>query len=250
MGGGDDDASDVSVMRQPWRALPLAVAELGRLAGAWARWMLLHPGVWFGLVPLLLLHVLMSRVVQSALFVEAERLGLAALWWVGLGVLSSVGLGSGMHTGLLFAFPHILQVSLAAYACGHMDFSATRDVWFAPAASAFVCRSPAIEGASVASVAVLDVCFKALPAILLWGAGTALGELPPFLLARAGRSASLRESETAVSGSESASGWMEGLMRGAAMRFGLWGVVAMSAWPNALFDVLGMAAGAGKSRRN
>jgi hypothetical protein len=40
------------------------------------------------------------------------------VWWVGLGVLSSVGLGTGMHTGLLFLFPHILKVSLAADECG------------------------------------------------------------------------------------------------------------------------------------
>ena len=32
------------------------------------------------------------------------------MWWVGLGVLSSIGLGTGMHTGLLFLFPHILKV--------------------------------------------------------------------------------------------------------------------------------------------
>ena len=35
-------------------------------------------------------------------------------WWVGLGVLSSIGLGTGMHSGLLFLFPHILQVSFFA----------------------------------------------------------------------------------------------------------------------------------------
>lgn len=32
------------------------------------------------------------------------------VWWVGLGVLSSIGLGTGMHSGLLFLFPHILKV--------------------------------------------------------------------------------------------------------------------------------------------
>lgn len=32
------------------------------------------------------------------------------VWWVGLGVLSSIGLGTGMHSGLLFLFPHMLKV--------------------------------------------------------------------------------------------------------------------------------------------
>ena len=43
---------------------------------------------------------------------EAEAWIQYAVWWVGLGVLSSVGLGSGMHSGVLFLFPHILKVSL------------------------------------------------------------------------------------------------------------------------------------------
>jgi hypothetical protein len=35
-------------------------------------------------------------------------------WWLGLGVLSSIGLGTGMHSGLLFLFPHMLKVRAAA----------------------------------------------------------------------------------------------------------------------------------------
>lgn len=35
-----------------------------------------------------------------------------AVWWVGLGVLSSIGLGTGMHSGLLFLFPHMLKVCM------------------------------------------------------------------------------------------------------------------------------------------
>lgn len=35
------------------------------------------------------------------------------IWWVGLGILSSIGLGTGMHSGLLFLFPHMLKVSAA-----------------------------------------------------------------------------------------------------------------------------------------
>lgn len=34
-------------------------------------------------------------------------------WWIGLGILSSIGLGTGMHSGLLFLFPHMLKASAA-----------------------------------------------------------------------------------------------------------------------------------------
>jgi hypothetical protein len=35
------------------------------------------------------------------------------VWWIGLGVLSSIGLGTGMHSGLLFLFPHMLKARAA-----------------------------------------------------------------------------------------------------------------------------------------
>ncbi len=41
---------------------------------------------------------------------EAEDWAQFVVWWVGLGVLSSIGLGTGMHSGLLFLFPHMLKV--------------------------------------------------------------------------------------------------------------------------------------------
>lgn len=45
-----------------------------------------------------------------------------ALYWLGLGVLSSVGLGTGLHTFLLYLGPHIAKVTLAAYECNSLDF--------------------------------------------------------------------------------------------------------------------------------
>lgn len=43
-------------------------------------------------------------------------------YWAGLGVLSSVGLGTGLHTFLLYLGPHIASVTLAAYECNSLDF--------------------------------------------------------------------------------------------------------------------------------
>lgn len=44
------------------------------------------------------------------------------LYWTGLGILSSVGLGTGLHTFLLYLGPHIAQVTLAAYECNTLNF--------------------------------------------------------------------------------------------------------------------------------
>ena len=40
-----------------------------------------------------------------------------AVWWLGLGILSSIGLGTGMHSGLLFLFPHMLKVGHGFVCC-------------------------------------------------------------------------------------------------------------------------------------
>ena len=44
------------------------------------------------------------------------------IWWVGLGILSSVGLGSGMHSGMIYVFPHVYWVCKTAEKCGNTDF--------------------------------------------------------------------------------------------------------------------------------
>lgn len=43
-------------------------------------------------------------------------------WWVWLGILSSVGLGTGLHTFLLYLGPHIASVTMAAYSCNSVNF--------------------------------------------------------------------------------------------------------------------------------
>ena len=58
---------------------------------------------------------------QSFLY-SLEKQTIWCLYWLGLGVLSSVGLGTGLHTFLLYLGPHIAAVTLAAYECGTLNF--------------------------------------------------------------------------------------------------------------------------------
>jgi hypothetical protein len=89
-----------------------------------------------------------------------------------------------MHTGMLFLFPHILQVCLAASSCPSLSFETTRDVWFVSGPSAFLCAESEASS-SLSAPSLLQLVLKALPAALLWGAGTAIGEIPPFWVSRA-----------------------------------------------------------------
>jgi vacuole membrane protein 1 len=43
-----------------------------------------------------------------------------ALYWVILGVASSIGLGTGLHTFVLYLGPHIAKVAIASTHCGYV----------------------------------------------------------------------------------------------------------------------------------
>lgn len=185
-----------------------------------------------------------------------------ASYWMLLGILSSVGLGSGLHvrarsaatlaraplsqanhfsslrnrhsnrasasfkiaqTFVLFLGPHVVRVATTAAARGRVDFSARIERYFdfsavgaaTPAmsqvgswdliAALSAALSPAYAanawgsgdsavfsnfGGSAAAGGfslVLAVAAKVAWPAFLWGVGTALGELPPYFIARAAR---------------------------------------------------------------
>ena len=110
--------------------------------------------------------------------VEAKLIWYA--WWLVLGILSSIGLGTGMHTFVLFLAPHIMQVTRTAFECNNLDFAVHGP-------SAFECLQPSLLN----HVRLLDVLRKVGLESLIWGAGTAIGELPPYFVARGGKSSFL-----------------------------------------------------------
>ena len=95
-----------------------------------------------------------------------------------MGVLSSVGLGTGLHTFLLFLGPFIARVTLAAYECGTTDFPEP------PYPNEVNCPE---ETTGDGEVTIWMIMAKVRFPAMCWGAGTALGELPPYFMARAAR---------------------------------------------------------------
>lgn len=63
-----------------------------------------------------------SPCVSLQYMMQLELQVLWCLYWVGLGILSSVGLGTGLHTFLLYLGPFIASVTLAAFTCNSVDF--------------------------------------------------------------------------------------------------------------------------------
>ncbi|NXE06132.1 VMP1 protein, partial [Lophotis ruficrista] len=97
-------------------------------------------------------------------------------YWVGLGILSSVGLGTGLHTFLLYLGPHIASVTLAAYECNSVNFPEP------PYPDQIVCPD---EEPAEGSISLWAIISKVRLEACMWGAGFFIGELPPYFMARA-----------------------------------------------------------------
>ncbi|GFY85083.1 SNARE associated Golgi protein family [Actinidia rufa] len=114
------------------------------------------------------------------------------LWWVALGVASSIGLGSGLHTFVLYLGPHIALFTIKAVQCGRVDIkSAPYDTIQLKRGPSWLDKDCSEFGPSpFASLHDSRIPLSSiLPQIqmeaILWGLGTALGELPPYFISRA-----------------------------------------------------------------
>ncbi|NP_001360488.1 Ectopic P granules protein 3 [Caenorhabditis elegans] len=169
-------------------------------------------------------------------------------WWVLLGVLSSIGLGSGLHTFLIYLGPHIAAVTMAAYECQSLDFPQP------PYPESIQCPSTK----SSIAVTFWQIVAKVRVESLLWGAGTALGELPPYFMARAARISGQEpddeeyreflelmnadkesDADQKLSIVERAKSWVEHNIH----RLGFPGILLFASIPNPLFDLAGITCG-------
>ena len=239
-----------TLLRQPARTVHLFAAAACDALLCWLRWLWRRRAT--AVYPLLaLLGTLLAahhaHGPHRAALLEAELFASVAAWWLGLGVLSSIGLGTGLHSGMLFLFPHIAKVCRSAEACCSVAFDSRKNSWFAlPAGELFAC--PAGKQRPCDAVPYSALLLKNLAPAILWGIGTALGEVPPYLLSRAAAEASKANQAHAgpSTGSASPNGFMErskAWMQRVLQRNGFWGLVALAAWPNSLFDFVGVCCG-------
>lgn len=243
------------------------------------RWLAAHPATLFLLVPLLLSYSLLKITGLAEYQVHELEMWIEYIvWWVGLGILSSIGFGSGMHSGLLFLFPHMLKVCLAAEKCNSLDFDVRVDTWWR--SDGFHCSNndagssgglfSLVRGSTAATeaatVALIPILLKILPTSILWGGGTAIGEIPPYILSYQAAKAGEKNSEfeaalfhnlkkkkkTTMKSSRGDGGknviiWVVDITKDWMFRFiqshGFWGILLLAAYPNAAFDLCGICCG-------
>lgn len=251
-------------------------------SGVWhvVQWVTFHPATRYAVLPTLLLYMIVRGTgMFQAQLADGHLWGEWFIWWFTLGVLSSIGFGSGMHSGLLFLFPHILKVCLAAERCSSLDFDVRMDTWWRP--ESFGCLgSEWLRSANATSTDNMQtlplfsaVYLKVLPTAIVWGIGTAFGEIPPYLLsyqaAKAGeRSIELegavclqneddgkvsvekkqhientRRANSLVTSLPQTVGAMKEWMLKFIKNRGFWGIVLLASYPNAAFDLCGICCG-------
>lgn len=174
--------------------------------------------------------------------VVAEQQLLWCLYWVGLGVLSSVGLGTGLHTFILYLGPFIASVTLAAFTCNSVDFPAP------PYPNDIVCPDDEADF----PITFWTVMSKVRLEAIMWGAGTALGELPPYFMARAARLSDhddledldYEEIEAVLhSNKKDPLTRAKKAVHRLVQRIGFFGILLCASIPNPLFDLAGITCG-------
>jgi len=155
------------------------------------------------------------------------------LYWVGLGVLSSIGLGTGLHTFLLYLGPHIAAVTLAAHECGSLDFPSP------PYPDEIICPDSITNSIPVSIYSIMS---KVRMEAFMWGTGTALGELPPYFMARTAR-LSGQSRESLLENQQHDHSKFGSLVKSIVEKAGFLGILACASIPNPLFDLAGITCG-------
>eukprot|EP00040_Diaphanoeca_grandis_P028519 m.165320 g.165320 ORF g.165320 m.165320 type:complete len:387 (-) comp31380_c0_seq1:120-1280(-) len=249
--------STTTFMKSPMTTSWYAGLALSNFFVGTAKYVATHKVFLFLVLPISIIWTTMEFVPGSYTpMVQEATFNLKfTLWWLGLGILSSIGLGTGMHSGMLFLFPHILKVVYSAEKCHSVDFESRHNMWFNPEVpqTSLLIACEVDENAGLPSF--FELWKKVLLASLIWGVGTAIGEIPPyhvsFLASVAGEKdeeleeemndvkADLKNASFIVRSFQSMKKWMIDFIK----RRGFVGVYLMSAWPNAAFDLVGMCCG-------
>ncbi|KAF5789735.1 hypothetical protein HanXRQr2_Chr09g0374791 [Helianthus annuus] len=180
------------------------------------------------------------------------------LWWVALGVASSIGLGSGLHTFVLYLGPHIAFFTIKAMQCGRVDIkSAIYDTiqlnrspsWLKKDCSEF--GPPLFSTEHGIQVPLTSILPQVQVEAILWGLGTALGELPPYFISRAASISGekidaadeLDASSTEDNGVASNLNNMKRWLLSHAQYLNFFTILILASVPNPLFDLAGIMCG-------
>eukprot|EP00933_Yihiella_yeosuensis_P063621 TRINITY_DN66823_c0_g1_i1.p1 TRINITY_DN66823_c0_g1~~TRINITY_DN66823_c0_g1_i1.p1 ORF type:complete len:503 (+),score=125.15 TRINITY_DN66823_c0_g1_i1:1675-3183(+) len=246
----------IGLFSTPLTAVRLAFIWIAEFSGRFLKNFVKHWATWLILVPLVAAwaatkyhfapHLYEPPVCggkDAGILWNVELALTEAAWWVILGILSSVGFGTGLHSGIMFLFPHVMQVVGAAEACNTTEGLIA---WYQhPCKLDCSTTTGAKDGSTVTLVRLFMLVTMQC---MLWGFGTAVGELPPYLVSKAARLAGSKDSDFEAELQEAREktdifSRMKIWTIDFTERHGFIGVFLLASWPNAAFDMCGMCCG-------
>jgi vacuole membrane protein 1 len=242
----------LTLYNHPWKTVQVAFQGLLALIYHSFRYILYHQVFIYVLLPTsTVVFILHHFPGAHTPYLDNLKFGIEyVVWWVGLGILSSIGLGSGLQSGVLFLFPHIFKTCLAAQTCGTMDFDSAEDMWFRSHSNLFKC--PDVITPENTPVSFGGMWRKIILVCFLQSAGTAIGEIPPYWMTRAARLAALEAggSQASEIPEELEANSKYSLINKAKegmvwflQSYGFLGVLIMASYPNIAFDLCGICCG-------
>eukprot|EP00126_Sphaerothecum_destruens_P005905 Sdes_comp19105_c0_seq2m9787 len=238
--------SKITLFQKPWSTLKFFLFELFTHLRDNLLWILDHHLAVIFILAFSLLSVLLyfTEGIHQPWVNACEQFLQLAFWWVSLGVLSSVGLGTGLHTFLLYLGPFIAKTTMAAWECNSVDFET-----YGP--NSFVCPA----SSTTSKVSFSAILSKVRLEAFLWGAGTALGELPPYFVARTARLSGENPEEIEeeieeieLLGKKSTKKLslflrLKKTVHDLVNKVGFFGILLCASIPNPLFDLAGITCG-------
>nr|GMD87089.1 vacuole membrane protein KMS1 [Ipomoea batatas] len=117
------ELENLTLMTQPFKTAKLFIISVVLYLRRSLAYLLSH--VWFMLLSSVVVLAGIMLVITDGFhgkhFEEVLKYVQFGLWWVSLGVASSIGLGSGLHTFVLYLGPHIALFTIKAIQCGRVD---------------------------------------------------------------------------------------------------------------------------------
>ena len=137
-----------------------------------------------------------------------------AFYWMFLGILSTIGLGTGMYTGTFYLFPYLLEIKSQSKICNNLSFSMYD----------LKCTNNEIDAFDN-----YQLLLKSTPPLYLWCLGSCLGELPPYLLAKWAK--------------DDYKKYLNGTILKKIKNNAFISILCLAIMPNFTFDMCGMASG-------
>lgn len=162
------------------------------------RYICTHSVNLYVVIPSFLLWLVLERFPgPHRYYVDAVEFAVVyVVWWVGLGILSSIGVGSGLQSGVLFLYPHIIKTCFVAQSCNSLNFESLTDIWFQSPPQLFKCRAPSEP---TPHVTVFNCWYhKVILVCFLYSAGTAIGEIPPYWMTKSARLAAIEANNASL----------------------------------------------------